>query len=74
MKKSILATVLLAFALTSAGPAGAVRGKEKSAKASTQSKAAASSGVQSKSGAQSKASASQASKAAAASSKSSTAR
>lgn len=72
MKKSILVAAVLAFALTNAGPASAVRGKEKGA----QSKGAVASerSVQSKTGAQSKAGTAQASKSTAASAKSSAAK
>lgn len=77
MKKSILVAAVLAFALTNAGPASAVRDKQDKALKGANSKAAAVSsdrGVQSKAGAQSKASTAQASKAAAAGAKSNAAK
>lgn len=67
MKKGIILAVLLAFGAVASGPAGAVRGKDKDAKAAAKSKAAVTNaGVQSKANAQAKTGAAQASKGAAA--------
>lgn len=73
MKKSILIAAVLAFALMNAGPASAVRGKEKGAKGA-QSKAAVTSDRSVQSSKASTAKAATASKAAAANAKSSAAK
>ncbi len=73
MKKSILMAALLAFALTNAGPASAVRGKEKGALKGAQSKAAVASDRSVQSSKAATAKSATASKAAAANAKSSAA-
>ena len=74
MKKSILIAAVLAFALTNALPASAVRGKEKGAAKGAQSKAAVASDRSVQSSKAATAKGATASKAAAASAKSSAAK